>query len=108
MIVAEGADFGGRRVTRTDMVTGKSTIIAGLYDGRPFNSPNDITIDEKGRIYFSDPRYLGHEPVDQPVMGVYRIDTDLDLSTASSRMPANRMASQFRPIKRRCTSCLPR
>ena len=76
MIVAEGADFGGRRVTRTDMTTGKSTIIAGLYNSRPFNSPNDITIDEKGRIYFSDPRYLGHEPVDQPVMGVYRIDTD--------------------------------
>ena len=76
MIVAEGADFGGRRVTRTDMTTGKSTIIAGLYNSRPFNSPNDITIDETGRIYFSDPRYLGHEPVDQPVMGVYRIDTD--------------------------------
>ena len=76
MIVAEGADFGGRRVTRTDMATGKSEIIAGLYEGRPFNAPNDITIDEKGRIYFSDPRYLGHEPVDQPVMGVYRIDPD--------------------------------
>ncbi|MBC8114970.1 MAG: SMP-30/gluconolactonase/LRE family protein, partial [Candidatus Saccharimonas sp.] len=28
------------------------------------------------RIYFSDPRYLGHEPIDQPVVGVYRIDTD--------------------------------
>src|SRR5262245_23118446 len=67
MIVAEGADYGGRRVTRTDMKTGKSYIIAGLFEGRPFNSPNDITIDEKGRIYFSDPRYLGHEPVDQPV-----------------------------------------
>ena len=76
MVVAEGADFGGRRVTRTDMTTGKSTIIAGFYNSRPFNSPNDITIDEKDRIYFSDPRYLGHEPVDQPVMGVYRIDTD--------------------------------
>ena len=76
MIVAEGADFGGRRVTRTDMATGKSEIIAGLYDGQPFNAPNDITIDEKGRIYFSDPRYLGHEPVNQPVMGVYRIDPD--------------------------------
>ncbi len=76
MIVAEGADFGGRRVTRTDMTTGKSEIIAGLYDGRPFNAPNDITIDEKGRIYFSDPRYLGHEPLDQPVMGVYRIDPE--------------------------------
>lgn len=74
MIVAEGADFGGRRVTRTDMKTGKTHIIAGLFEGRPFNSPNDITIDEKGRIYFSDPRYLGHEPIDQPVVGVYRID----------------------------------
>jgi gluconolactonase len=76
MIVAEGADFGGRRVTRTDMKTGKSYVIAGLYEGRPFNSPNDITIDERGRIYFSDPRYLGHEPIDQAVVGVYRIDPD--------------------------------
>jgi gluconolactonase len=76
MIVAEGADFGGRRVTRTDMQTGKSYVIAGLYEGRPFNSPNDITIDERGRIYFSDPRYLGHEPIDQAVVGVYRIDPD--------------------------------
>jgi gluconolactonase len=76
MIVAEGADYGGRRVTRTDMKTGKSYIIAGLFEGRPLNSPNDITIDEKGRIYFSDPRYLGHEPLDQSIQAVYRIDTD--------------------------------
>jgi gluconolactonase len=76
LLAAEGADFGGRRVTRTDMKTGKSYIIAGLFEGRPFNSPNDLTIDEKGRIYFSDPRYLGHEPIDQPVQAVYRIDTD--------------------------------
>lgn len=76
MLVAEGADYGGRRVTRTDLKTGKSYIIAAMYDGRPLNAPNDITIDEKGRIYFSDPRYLGYEAVDQPVMGVYRIDTD--------------------------------
>ncbi len=76
MIVAEGADYGGRRVTRTDMKTGKSYIIAGLFEGRPFNSPNDVSIDEKGRIYFSDPRYMGHEPIDQPLVGVYRIDPD--------------------------------
>lgn len=76
MIVAEGADFGGRRVIRTDMKTGKSFIIAGLFEGRPFNSPNDITIDEQGRIYFSDPRYLGHEAIEQPVQAVYRIDPD--------------------------------
>ena len=74
MIVAQGADFGGRTVIRTNMKTGQSFVIAGLYEGRPFNAPNDISIDERGRIYFSDPRYLGHEPIDQPVMGVYRID----------------------------------
>ena len=76
MIVAEGADNGGRRVIRTDVKTGKSYILASAYEGRRLNSPNEITIDEKGRIYFSDPRYLGHEPVDQPVMAVYRIDPD--------------------------------
>ena len=76
LLAAEGADFGGRRVTRTDMKTGKSYIIADLFEGKPLNSPNDITLDEKGRIYFSDPRYLGHEPIDQPVQAVYRIDTD--------------------------------
>jgi gluconolactonase len=76
LIAAEGADYGGRRVTRTDLKTGKTEIIAGLYQGRPFNAPNDISIDEMGRIYFSDPRYLGHEPIDQAVMAVYRIDPD--------------------------------
>ncbi|MCH2693535.1 MAG: SMP-30/gluconolactonase/LRE family protein [Acidobacteriia bacterium] len=76
MIVAEGADFGGRRVIRTDLKTGKSSIIAGLYEGRPFNAPNDITIDLKGRIYFSDPRYVGHELIEQAIMAVYRIDLD--------------------------------
>ena len=76
LVVAEGADFGGRRITRTDMETGKSEIIAGLYNGKPFNSPNDLTIDEQGRIYFTDPRYAGQEPVEQPIFGVYRIDPD--------------------------------
>ena len=76
LIAAEGADYGGRRLTRTDLATGKAEIIAGHYEGRPLNSPNDISIDEQGRIYFSDPRYLGHEPIDQPVQAVYRIDPD--------------------------------
>ena len=76
MIVAEGADFGGRRVIRTDMKTGKSWVIGTFFNGRRFNAPNDISIDEKGRIYFSDPRYIGHEPVDQVIQGVYRIDPD--------------------------------
>jgi len=76
MLVAEGADFGGRKVSRTDMTTGKSYILAGIFEGRSFNSPNDIAIDRKGRVYFTDPRYIGHEPIEQPVTGIYRIDPD--------------------------------
>jgi gluconolactonase len=76
LLAAEGADFGGRRVTKTDMKTGKSYIIAATFEDKPLNSPNDLAIDEKGRIYFSDPRYLGPEPIDQPIQAVYRIDTN--------------------------------
>lgn len=79
MVVCEGADYGGRRVTRTDMKTGQSFVIAAMFNHRHLNAPNDVTIDEKGRMYFSDPRYLGHESIEQPVMGVYRIDKDLSL-----------------------------
>jgi len=76
MIVALMADFGGRCIIRTNMSTGKSKIIAGTYEGKSFNAPNDLVIDEKGRIYFTDPRYVGHEPMEQSVMGVYKINLD--------------------------------
>ena len=79
LLAAEGADYGGRRVTRTDLKTGRAEVLTGLYDGRPYNAPNDIAIDSAGRIYFSDPRYLGHEPVDQATMAVYRVDPDLSV-----------------------------
>lgn len=76
LIIAEGADFGGRMLVKTDMKTGKSYILSGLYNGQPYNALNDLTIDEKGRIYFTDPRYLGWEPMNQPVQAVYRLDPD--------------------------------
>jgi gluconolactonase len=76
LIIAEGNDFGGRRISKIDMKTGKSYILAGLYNGRPYNGPNDLTIDEKARIYFTDPRYFGYEAIEQPILGVYRIDPD--------------------------------
>jgi gluconolactonase len=82
LVAAEGADYGGRRVTRTDMATGRAVIVAAGYGGRPFNAPNDVWIDLAGRIWVTDPRYFGHEPVEQPLMGVYRIDPDLSVTLA--------------------------
>jgi len=70
-----------RRVTRTSP-DGKITVLAEKYDGKRFNQPNDITVDSKGRIYFSDPCYGDRSKLEmtdekgQIVEGVYRIDLD--------------------------------
>ncbi len=76
LIVAQGADFGGRRVSEIDMESGRSHILAHSYAGRRLNSPNDVTVGPDGKVYFSDPRYAGYESIEQPVQGVYRIEED--------------------------------
>ncbi len=68
-----------RRVTRTAR-DGTFKVLADSYEGKPFNTPNDLSIDAKGRIYFSDPRYGNREGMEQKdskgqtIEGVYRID----------------------------------
>ena len=42
------------QVTRTDLQTGKVEVLANNYQGKPFVGPNDVTIDGKGRLYFTD------------------------------------------------------
>ena len=70
-----------RRVTRTEL-NGKITVLAERFEGQRFNEPNDLTVDARGRIYFSDPRYgekAGKDLVDgqgRTIEGVYRIDPD--------------------------------
>src|SRR5262245_43646472 len=61
LLHCEGAEFGpggGRRVTRTDLKTGKYEVLTDRYDGVRYNSPNDICVDGHGRIYFTDPMYF--------------------------------------------------
>lgn len=76
LIACEGSDEGGRAVTRWDVKTKKRSVIADSYMGKRFNAPNDVVLDKKGRIYFSDPRYLGDEPRELEHRAVYRIGTD--------------------------------
>ena len=45
-----------RRITAIDL-DGTRTHIADRFQGRRFNSPNDVWIDPNGGIYFTDPRY---------------------------------------------------
>lgn len=77
LVVAEFANSGGRRITRTNLATGKPEIVAALYEGKPFNSPNDLAIDERGRIYFTDYGFAApHEVLYHRVNAVYRVDPD--------------------------------
>lgn len=75
---------GNRRVTRTE-ADGTITILADRYNGKRYNSPNDLAIDSQGRIFFTDPRYGGYDGAQEveqfdddgkPIEGVYRIDPD--------------------------------
>ena len=38
---------------------GKTRTVVDRWQGKRFNSPNDLAIDAKNRIYFTDPRYGG-------------------------------------------------
>ena len=76
LFACEGSDEGGRAVSRWDVKTKSRTVVADKYMGKRFNAPNDCWIDAKGRIYFSDPRYLGTETRELKERAVYRIDTD--------------------------------
>ena len=76
LIACEGSDGGGLCVSRWDVKTGKKEVLADRYKGKRFNAPNDLGIDTKGRIYFTDPRYLGEEPRELEHRAVYRIDPD--------------------------------
>lgn len=74
LIACEGANGGGRCVSRWDTATKRRTVLADRYQGRRFNSPNDLCLDRQGRIYFTDPRYVGSEPRELETMAVYRLD----------------------------------
>ncbi len=71
LIVAEGANVGGgRRVSITER-DGTVRTLADGYGGRRFNSPNDVAVDREGRVYVSDPRYVGDEPRDLDFEGLF-------------------------------------
>ena len=63
------------RVTRTDMKSGKITVLADQFDSHPLGLPNDLCFDGKGRIYFTS-RLPNTDPAKGNVNSVYRIDPD--------------------------------
>jgi gluconolactonase len=78
LLACESAE---RRITRTEL-DGIIKVLTDRYDGKRYNETNDLTMDSKGRIYFSDPCYgprVGKEMLDEHgriIEAVYRIDAD--------------------------------
>jgi gluconolactonase len=74
-----------RRVTREER-DASMTVIAGSFQGRRLNFPNDIVVKSDGAIYFTDP-WSGPAAVqppgenDQIFAGVYRVSPDLGTLT---------------------------
>jgi gluconolactonase len=71
LIVVETGETNGApsRITRMDVKTGNTEVLADSYQGKPFHGTNDVTIDGKGRIWFTND--IAVEPG-----GVFRIDVD--------------------------------
>ena len=74
-------DSGSRALARLDLKTKRKETLVERFEGKRFNSPNDLVIARSGAIYFTDPPYglagLESSPVKElPYSGVYRWTPD--------------------------------
>ena len=78
------ADHGSRSLVEIDLSSNKQTALATEYEGKRFNSPNDLAISRKrwpGTVFFTDPPYGLKGQEESPLQeldfnGIYRLDTD--------------------------------
>lgn len=54
-----------RSVSSYSLATGQRTTLAANYQGRLFNSPNDVTVGADGTVYFTDPDFQRADRPDQ-------------------------------------------
>ncbi|MDD4267440.1 MAG: SMP-30/gluconolactonase/LRE family protein [Pirellulaceae bacterium] len=67
LLACEG---GNRRLTSISP-DGKVAVLADGFQGKKLNSPNDLWVDPKGGVYFSDPRYGQEDGLEQDGFHVY-------------------------------------
>ena len=72
LLACEG---GGRRLVSIDP-KGNVALLAERYQGKRFNSLNDLWIDPRGGIYFTDPRYGNRDGMEQDGEHVYYLSPD--------------------------------
>lgn len=68
----------GKMLSSLDNPKPEFEALATGYEGKRFNSPNDLVFNSKGQLFFTDPPY-GMDPWDEKELdfqGVYRLDSD--------------------------------
>jgi gluconolactonase len=91
------ADSGTRALTRVDLSTRERTVIVDNYQGKRFNSPNDMVLARNGDIYFTDPPYglagVQNSPLrEMDYTGVFRITPDNQVHLISDKLSPNGIA----------------
>lgn len=78
--------LGGHRALVEYLPDNKVKVLVNRYQGKRFNSPNDLVIDRHGRVYFTDPKYVGPEEMELDRFDVYRFDPDGSLQIATTEI----------------------
>jgi gluconolactonase len=76
-----------RAIVRID-AAGKVKVLAGRFEGKRFNSPNDVVMGPDGAIYFTDPTLdlPAGEKKELPYQGVFRLDADGRVTLLTSEL----------------------
>lgn len=85
-------EHGDRRISRLNE-DGSKTTLADRYQGRRFNSPNDLVFKSNGDLYFTDPPFGLPQTFDDPAReldfcGVYRLSVDGQLTLLTKEIKA--------------------
>jgi len=78
-----GCEHLTRRITRTEY-DGRITVLADRFDGKRFNSPNDVVVARDGGVWFTDPSFgiagwwEGEPAASELPHAVYRLAPDGD------------------------------
>jgi gluconolactonase len=98
MIRARGgllvADQGNRALALIDLKTKQKTKLADRFEGKRFNSPNDMVLHANGMIFFTDPPYGLNNVFNSPdreldYTGVFRLNPDNSVTLIDKTLRPN-------------------
>lgn len=98
MIRARGglmvADQGNRAIAIIDLKTKKKTKLADRFEGKRFNSPNDMVLHPNGMVFFTDPPFGLNNIFNSPdremdYTGVFRLNPDNSVTLIDKSLRPN-------------------